>query len=168
MDKPDRVLPETDPTTFTALVNRYFDDRASLGQVPGGTANLALGKQASASASYQGSTPDKAVDGDGDSVWSAGTGAPGWIRVDLGAAKQVSEVRLTVSQYPSGATHHQVSCATSATGKRMVVGDLQGTTQDLEVLTVKLTTPVTCRFLRVDTLNSPSWVAWREIEVFGS
>lgn len=168
MDKPDRVVPETDPTTFTALINRYFDDRAALAQVPGGTANLALDAKASASAWYQSSTPDKAVDGDGDSVWSAGTGPPGWIRIDLGAVVQVSQIRLTVSQYPSGATYHQVSCATSSDGKRTVVGEFNGMTHDLDVLTVTLTNPVACRFLRVDTLSSPSWVAWREIEVYAS
>lgn len=168
MDKPDHVLPESDPTTFTALIDRYFDDRAHLAQVPGGQANLALGKAATASSSVDGSTPDKAVDGDGDTVWSAGTGPPGWIQVDLGASRRVSEIRLTVSQYPAGATHHRVGCALSAGGPLTVLADLAGETTDLQVLSVKLEAPVSCRLLRVDTLASPSWVAWREIEVLAA
>ena len=98
-DKPDRVLPETDPTTFTGLVDGYFDDRAALGQVPGEPVNLALGRKASASASIAGSEPSRAIDGDADTLWSAGAGPPAWIQVDLGAAHAVSEIRLVISQY---------------------------------------------------------------------
>jgi F5/8 type C domain len=167
-DKPDHVLPESDPTTFTGLIDRYFDDRSSLAQVPGEPPNLALGKHASASASYQASTPDRAVDGDADTWWSAGAGPPGWIQVDLGAAVRVTEVRLVVSQYPAGKTHHRVSCAATTGGVRRVLADITRTTKDLDVLTVQLVAPVTCRLLRVETLSGPSWVAWREIEVLGS
>lgn len=165
MDKPDHVLPESDPTTFTALINRYFDDRGTLAQAPGGQVNLALGKRATASSSVDGSTPDRAIDGDGDTIWSSGTGPQAWIQIDLGASQRVSEIRLTVSQYPDGTTHHRVSCASSAGGARIVLADLSGATTDLQVLTVQLEAPVSCRLLRVDTLASPSWVAWREIEV---
>jgi hypothetical protein len=165
MDKPDFALPETDDAAFTSFINRYFDDPASLANLPAGGDNLAFGKPATASASIGDSTPDRAVDGDGDTVWSAGGGPPAWIEIDLGAAMAVSEVRLTVSQTPAGDTHHRVTCSGEGGANPVVLGDLQGTTAELEVLVVGLDAPASCRYLRIDTLTTPSWVAWREIEV---
>ncbi len=55
-----------------------------MGRVPGGPVNLALDAHVTASASIAGSEPDKAVDGDPDTIWSAGTGPPSWIEIDLG------------------------------------------------------------------------------------
>ncbi len=166
-DKPDRVLPESDPVTFTGFIDQYFDDHATLGQVPGGPVNLALGADITASASIAGSEPGKAVDGDPDTIWSAGTGPPSWIAIDLGKVQQIASIRLTVSQYPDGATRHRVSCAASSGGARQTLSTLPGSTADLDILTVTPDPPVPCRIVRIETLAGPSWVAWREIEVFG-
>jgi hypothetical protein len=61
-----------------------------------------------------------------------------------------------------------VTCAASAGATRRVVADLRGETAELDVLRVTLDPPLACRFLRVETRTSPSWVAWREIEVEGT
>ena len=167
-DKPDRVLPESDPLTFTGFIDSYFDDHAALGQVPGGPVNLALDAHMTASSSIAGSEPGKAVDGDPDTIWSAGAGPPSWIEIDLGTSQQIASIRLTVSQYPDGATRHRVSCAASPGGARQTLSTQTGSTRDLDVLDVALDPPVSCRTLRIETLASPSWVAWREIEVFGA
>jgi hypothetical protein len=166
MDKPDRVLPEGEPTSFSAFVNRYFDDRASLGELVGGTDNLALGRPAVASTSFEDATADRAFDGDADTIWNAGAGPLAGIEVDLGAAQPVTEIRLMVSQSPEGETHHRVSCLEAAGGSTTVLADLVGSTTDGEVLIVSVA-GTSCRVIRVETLASPSWVAWREIEVVG-
>ncbi len=168
MDKPDHVLPETDPSTFTALIDRYLDDHAALAQTPGGPVNLALGRPARASSSIAGSGPGQAVDGDPDTLWSAGTGPPAWIEVDLGRAARVASIRLTVSQYPAGSTRHRVSCAATAGGAMHLLATRSDVTHDQDVLTIALTPAATCRVIRVETTASPSWVAWREIEVYGA
>jgi hypothetical protein len=80
----------------------------------------------------------------------------------------VSEIRLLVAQSPPGRTRHRVTCASTSGATRRVVADLRGQTAELDVLRVSLDTPVACRFLRIETLASPSWVAWREIEVDGT
>jgi hypothetical protein len=165
MDKPDRALPETDDTAFAAFINRYLDDPGSLGDLPAGSDNLAFGRPATASSSIGDATPDRAVDGDGDTIWNAGTGPPAWIEIDLGAAHPVREVRLTVSQDPAGSTHHRVRCSTTIGAERAVLGDLKGATSDPGVLIVTVDDPASCRFVRVDTVATASWVAWREIEV---
>jgi hypothetical protein len=47
----------------------------------------------------------------------------------------------------------------------VTLGELAGPTAELDVLVVAPTSPVACRFIRIDTFATPSWVAWREIEV---
>lgn len=165
MDKPDHALPETDAAAFTSLINRYLDDPASLADLPAGGDNLALGRPATASSSIGGATPDRAVDGDGDTIWSAGAGPPAWIEIDLGAPTELHEIRLTVSQDPAGHTDHVMACLDAPGGAPQPFATLAGTTADLAVLTVEPDAPPTCRLLRVETRVSPSWVAWREIEV---
>ena len=167
MDKPDLALPETVPTSFTAFVNRYFDDRAALGEIVGGSDNLALGRPAVASSSIVDSTPARAVDGDADTIWSAGAGPLAGIEVDLGSAHPLSEIRLMVSQSPEGETHHRVSCLASPQAGATVLADLIGSTRDGDVLVVDAA-GAACWIIRVETLASPSWVAWREIEATGA
>ena len=132
MDKPDRALPETDPLTFTALVNRYVDDRGSLGELIGGGENLAFERSAKASSSLPDASPDRAVDGVADTIWNAGGGAPAWIEIDLGAATAIGEIRLLVAQSPPGPTHHRVTCRTSPNGDAKLLDDLEGATSELD------------------------------------
>ncbi|HUG95819.1 MAG TPA: discoidin domain-containing protein [Pleomorphomonadaceae bacterium] len=167
MDKPDHVLPESDPATFTSLVNRYFDDRASLGELAADTGNLALEKPATASSAYGDATADRTVDGDADTLWNAGGFAPAWIEIDLGSAQPVAAIRLLVQQTPSGTTHHRVTCAPAPDMAATLLSDVVGETASLQVLTVTLDPAVSCRIIRIETVSSPSWVAWREIEVIG-
>lgn len=168
MDKPDHVLPESDSATFTSLVNRYFDDRASLGELAADTGNLALEKPATASSAYGDATADRAVDGDADTLWNAGAFAPAWIEIDLGSAHPVAAIRLLVQQTPSGPTHHRVTCAPAPGVDATLLSEVQGETQSLHVLTVTLDPAVSCRMVRIETVSSPSWVAWREIEVIAA
>jgi hypothetical protein len=166
MDKPDRVLPETEATSFTSFVNRYFDDRDSLGQLLGVSDNLALGRPAVASSALGDAGEGRAVDGDADTIWNAGVGPPAWIEIDLGSPRPLAEIRLMVSQSPGGTTHHRVSCAAAAGGAPTVLADLERATRDGEVIAIPVD-GVVCGLIRVETIASPSWVAWREIEVVG-
>ena len=163
MDKPDRVLPESDPTTFTALVNRYVDEPGSLAGARD-TANLALGRPIRASGTLRDAPASQAADGDPDTIWNAGAGPPAWIEIDLGRARAIATIRLTVGQDPSGRTRHVITCR-RAGGDATRLGALSGTTRDLDVLEVRPAADARCRFIRIETRASPSWVAWREIEI---
>jgi len=165
MDKPDHALPETDPASFTSFINRYVDDPGSLGDLTGGADNLAEGAKVTASSAVVDAPPERTIDGDPDTLWTAGAGPPAWIEIDLGAEHAVAEVRLMVAQSPPGPTHHRVGCRAAASGATTVLGDVQQPTADAEVLVIRPASPVTCRYVRVETSMSPSWVAWREIEV---
>jgi hypothetical protein len=164
--KPDRVLPETNPDSFTALVNRYFEDRASLG-LGAPIGNLAFRRPVTASTAFE-YPAENAVDGDPSTTWNSGRWPPAWIEIDLGRAVAVTEIRLTVAQSPVGVTEHRIWGRAVDAGELVLLGTLSGQTTDSQSL--RLTSPGTwpaVRWLRVETTASPSWVAWREIEVAG-
>ncbi len=129
--------------------------------------NLALGRPASAGGSLPETPPALAIDGDSGTTWISGAGPPMWIEVDLGAPGRVVEVRLHVAQTPSGPTTHRVRALTPSGW--VTIADLAGSTADGQVLVARPPSPVEgARAVRIETSQSPSWVAWREIEVIGS
>ena len=105
------------------------------------------------------------MDGDLGTLWNSGGFATQWIEIDLGAEYNIQEIRLTTSQYPEGTTTHRI-LGRSATGEFHELTAFDGNTVDGQTL---IFTPVqslqAIQFIRVETISSPSWVAWREIEV---
>jgi hypothetical protein len=167
VDHPDRVLPESAAYTFTWLVRIYFEDRDQLGiRTEGAGANVAYGKVARAAATNPGDEPQNAFDGDTGTLWSAGESPPQWIEVDLGGVFDVAEIRLVPSQYPAGRTVHLISGSGPDTGGLVELGAIDGETNDGDYLVLAAGSPwLDLDTIRVETISSPSWVAWREIEV---
>lgn len=130
--------------------------------------NLAYGKPVRASISLPGETPDLAVDENDSTQWGAGADAPGWIEVDLENPQRVDEIRLLVAQYPAGETWHQVQVLFSGETDYSSVHEFRGSTQDGDWLVFTPEIPLEDVLkVRIRTLASPSWVAWKEIQVFG-
>jgi hypothetical protein len=120
-----------------------------------------------ASASLLDHPPEEAIDGSTDTWWSAGSGPEQWIQIDLGKPTTVNGIRLVVSQYPEGETDHQLWAGPDANNLTLV-HEFKGLTKDPDTLEFKPSTPLTnIRIIKVVTTQSPSWVAWREIEVVG-
>lgn len=129
--------------------------------------NLALNASVTASSSLPESPPANAVDGSIESIWSAGTDPEQWIQIDLGQPRSVDEIRLTISQYPAGYTVHQIWGGDSEANLQLL-HEFAGNTADPQTLIFRPPAPIAgIRYLRVVTKQSPSWVAWREIEVIG-
>jgi hypothetical protein len=167
-DKPDRVLPESDPYTFTGFIRNYFLDKASLGLRPTGAgANLAYHKLARFSSALPGNGGEAAVDGNPETWWSAGAGAPQWIEVDLGAVYNIQSIRLLTSQSSSGLTVHKVrGKGAGVLDTYVLLLTFEGLTTDAQALSYTPAQPWPgIRYLRIETLESPSWVGWREIEI---
>ena len=165
-DKPDRTLPENEDFTFTNFINDYFEDKSNLGyKREGEGANLALGKETRVSNVVEGLVGAFAVDGDLGTLWNSGGDASQWIEIDLGAEYNILRIELTPSQFPAGETAHRILLAGSDSqfSERHV---FQSFTSDGQVLTFSPQDPIpSIRYVRVETTSSPSWVAWREIEV---
>jgi len=127
--------------------------------------NLALGRPVYASAGLPEEPPEQAVDGT-PAQWSAGVFAEQWIMIDLEAPSTIGTIRLTVGQWPAGQTIHRLFVA-GPDGAMQHVAEFDDYTQDFDVLEFTPPTPLTdIQYVRVVTISSPSWVSWREIEVF--
>jgi hypothetical protein len=96
--------------------------------------------------------------------WNAGHGAPAWIELDLGNSTYVSAVRMVPEQSPAGPVTHHVY-AGNTPNPTTLVGTYSGIGWTLEGFAVDVLDIV--RYVRIHTVSSPSWVAWREIEVYG-
>ena len=155
------------PSAATIVVPTVGPAASAVPAAVAASDNLARGRAASASASLAGQEPSNAVDGDLETNWSAGGHPTQWIEIDLGAAFDVERLVLTVSQYPEGLTTHQVSGRGESGAYRLLHQSRGQTTdgQQLEVTTAAAWAGV--RYLKIETTESPSWVAWREIAVFG-
>lgn len=121
------------------------------------------GTSASASASLPSYPPAFAVDGDLETNWGSGADAPQWIEIDLGAEQTVAMVRLVVDQFPPGPTRH-IIWGKTADDELIQLAEVDGDTDMFDVLEVEIGEPIPVVAIRVETVESPSWVAWREIE----
>lgn len=93
--------------------------------------------------------------------------APQWLELDLGEVTEVGSLRLTVAQFPEGATVHKVyGGETSPPGA--LLHTFSGETAEGDELVHDFATPPAVRYLRILTTSSPSWVSWREVEVFAA
>jgi len=83
------------------------------------------------------------------------------------ASSSIGKIRLLVSQSPNGETTHRVWGKGASTGEAyQLLYEFQGFTTDGQVLEYSPSTPWTgIQFVKVETVVSPSWVSWREIEV---
>jgi len=136
--------------------------------VPVRSANLAYGQPVTASRALPAEPPENAVDETGSTQWGAGEGPVQWIEVALAEPSTVAEVRLLVAQYPAGDTAHRVELK-GAGGAVLASRDLSGSTQDGDWLVAAFDPPLEAvTAVRVTTLSSPSWVAWREVQVFSA
>jgi len=119
-----------------------------------------------ASRSQPGATSAMAVDGGNGTVWNAGDFSPQWIEIDLRASLTITRLRLVTAQTPPGLTTHRVY-GRGSSGDTRLLHEFSGYTTDGEVLEYAPSTPWTdVRFIRVETVASPSWVAWREIAAY--
>eukprot|EP01106_Pelomyxa_sp_JSP_P017908 TRINITY_DN76_c0_g1_i3.p1 TRINITY_DN76_c0_g1~~TRINITY_DN76_c0_g1_i3.p1 ORF type:complete len:132 (+),score=18.15 TRINITY_DN76_c0_g1_i3:67-462(+) len=99
-----------------------------------------------------------------DRGWNSGRHIPGWVELDLGSCVEgVCGARLTVDQLPDSHTTHLFKCGCSP-NPQQVVATLERYTRKYETVEVAWQ-PVTARFIRVETVESPSWVAWFKIEI---
>jgi hypothetical protein len=107
------------------------------------------------------------VDGNNITQWGAGAHAPQWIEIDLGGVYHITEIRLFVEQWPEGDTVHRVQ-GRSAGGAFVHLHTFRQKTSGGDWLILTPEPAIAgIQIIRIDTLSSPSWVAWGEIQVYG-
>ncbi len=112
-------------------------------------------------------TAHLAIDGDSSSVWSSQQPAPQWFSVALDDLYWVNRIQMEVTQAPAGPTTHEIWLG-NGSGIRTLFARLSNVrTEDGQLLEIELNPPRIVDEVFILTLDSPSWVAWREINVFG-
>jgi hypothetical protein len=129
--------------------------------------NVALNKAATASASTSAELPNRAFDGDLTTNWCT-PGYEGWIQVDLQNHFSIDSLKLYVNQYVPGNTVHEVNVSNDMV-HWTPVDTLSGYTSNNQRLTIAFKTALSAiRGVRLRTITSNSWVAWYEIEAYGT
>jgi hypothetical protein len=157
-------LTDEDGYLLDLLAPVHQPDPCEAVTVAGG--NIAYGKPVDASASLPAEPPSNAVDESAGTQWGSGGDAPQWLEVDLEGVYRVTEVRLLVAQYPEGPTIHRVYLRRG--GNWEPANEFSGETRPGDWLLLAPAVPFdNVTAVRVDTVSSPSWVAWSEIQVYG-
>ena len=124
------------------------------------------GRVVSASSETPAGPPDGAIDGRIDFTWNAGRHPPAWVEIDFGRDVPITTIRLLPSQSPSPApTVHRILGRGNGAMVETLLVELTGSTEDNRWIEAPLEAVARVRYVRVETVASPSWVAWREIDV---
>ncbi|CAM3890017.1 discoidin domain-containing protein [Delftia tsuruhatensis] len=107
----------------------------------------------------------KAADGNPNTIWNAGGGATQWIDIDLGSERMFLSIRMLPAQSPAGQTIHHIWGRNDA-GKWFDFGEISSSTQDNQWIEYQNLKEIPVRTIIVETKKSPSWVAWREFQVY--
>jgi hypothetical protein len=128
--------------------------------------NVAFKKQVTPSLSIDSNPAALAIDGDPNTFWNSGP-APQWLEIDLGKTYQVEAIELLIEQTPKGVTQHEILGADNRDGSWITLATFKGETGNHQRLRTTWDQPRrNVRYLKIQTLQSPSSVAWAEIEVF--
>jgi PASTA domain len=132
----------------------------------GAPTNVARGRLVLASSAEDDHPEAHAVDGNWFTYWNSGMFPPAWIEVELGASYPVDSVRAGVTMLPDGPTSHTVSgrLAGSAHEYRLL-GTWSDGTIDQQWLEFPGSKSPELESVLVESSVSPSWIAWRELEV---
>jgi len=152
---------------YTVLIYHGEELPVSTKEEHTGSWNLAMNQTVSASNASAENHPKYAVDGDMNTTWGAGNFPPQWIEIDLGAPARVEKIDLLVTQHPIGDTVHRI-LVRSADGEFSEVHRFEQSTSTGDWLHFVPDEPLeNVQYVRIETVKSPSWVGWIEIEVVG-
>lgn len=131
--------------------------------------NIVFGKSASASNSLADGPPSNAIDGNKNTSWQSGRDAPQWLEIDLEQVFTIERIGLHVDQSPAGHTTHRVLGKRNEGDSFVEIHLFSGSTDFGDVLEHEFEAPAdNIRYIRIETTDSPSWISWSEIELFGS
>ncbi len=109
----------------------------------------------------------RAIDGDPDTNWNSHQFAPHWFSVQFDDFYLVDRIRLVVTQLPAGPTTHEVWLQDVSGVATLYKRFNNVYTEDGQTLDVEVDPPRKIDEVFIFTVQSPSWVGWREVEVIG-
>ena len=100
-------------------------------------------------------------------MWSAGGGPSHWVQVVLDDNYTVAKMELVVTQAPPGPTTHEVWLENGSGVWTLLTRFADLHTEDGQILELPILPPREIEQVLILTRDSPSWVAWRDIRIFG-
>lgn len=128
--------------------------------------NLALNKPAVATNTSGANIATNAVDGNISTGWNSGQYAPQSITIDLGADYNIGSIRLNIDILPNGTPTHNVYFSSDGVNFGAPVDIIQVFNEKFKWLKRAYDGTQSARFVRIETISSPSWIAWFEIEIY--
>ena len=128
-------------------------------------ANVAVGGFGRASANEE--FAHFAMDGNPDSSWNAELHPVQWLSVSLDGLYLTDGIELDVAQTPAGRTTHELWLGHPSGTQTLYKRFTDVYTEQGQTLAVDFEPPVRINEVMILTLSGPSWVAWREVRVFG-
>ena len=128
-------------------------------------ANVAVGGFGRASANEE--SAHFAIDGNPDSNWNANLYPMQWLSVALDGLYLTDRIELEVEQTPAGRTTHELWLGHPSGTRTLYKRFTAVYTEQGQTLAVDFEPPVRINEVMILTLSGPSWVAWREVRVFG-
>lgn len=111
---------------------------------------------------------ENAFDRDPATAWNSGGRAPGWIEIVFDRPRHMNKLIVTIEQSPAGTTRHEI-VATFKDGSSRKVYEFTGPTKNGQRIEMAIRPKIAgVTRLRLVTTESPSWVAWAEIDVLSS
>ena len=121
----------------------------------------------SASASHDEDSAQKAIDDNVESIWNSSDFPIQWIMITLDGFYLVDSVEMIVAQTPAGQTTHEIWLG-DASGSLVKYKEFVNVhTEDGQILALALSPAKVIDRVLIRTVASPSFVAWREVKVFG-
>ena len=113
-------------------------------------------------------TVQNAIDGDLETIWNSQNLPAQWIAIALDDLYLAERVELVVAQTPAGPTTH-VLWVDNGSGVRTFFRRFADVhTEDGQTLTIEFNPPSPIKEILIQTLQSPSWIAWREVRILGT
>ena len=129
--------------------------------------NIALNRPVRSSHFLPDQPPIHAVDGDLTNMWNSGESPWEWIAIDLESESLIDRVRLLVAQSPAGNTVHQILFADQDRNYTLAHTFSMYTADNQWLEYIPDSMPDDVRYVMIRTIDSPSLVGWKEIEVIG-
>jgi PASTA domain/F5/8 type C domain len=156
------------PGTWSGSEHATFEYRWQRCSTAVGSQNIARGAAATASSDIPSFPASLAVDGNRHTAFNSGEFPPQWIAFDLGEPHPARGIRLVFAQHPAGQTTNSILVrGPGLTDRYRELEQLSTYTFDGAEIERAFQAAGEVQFVAVETVSSPSWVGWREIEVLG-
>ncbi len=123
-----------------------------------------LNSKVTVSSFYAGTNPQALVDGNLSLGWNAGAYAPQWANLELTTPQTISFLRLMSGQSPNGQVQFKITLS-AKNGTIIFTQIFDRYVESGRWISIPLLSPISdVTHIKLETLSSPSWIAWQELE----